>query len=724
MESAHNTAGTDEVERAEHIVQVQRELEGLPEELRLPLRLRFEGELTYAGIGAALGVAEPTAHDRVRKGLEALRRAVRGAGVLLVGLSLEEHLSAAPRLPVGLEARLLELPRSAALVGSGPLSLLPWVAGLALVGTLVWAAPELEPAGDLEAAAVSPSTLVVHDLPGPASADTQVQDGERRPAGALKPAAQEPPQTAPKVLGHVAGRVLNAEGFPVVGARVVALSTDRQGKLSDYGVEATTDHLGGFRLPVEVPGKRRHVTVQIHQLGYVAHHVPPTEVLPKSTSELGELRLELPAGQAEGEYELRVRLITPDGSPVPDARVNVDHLVPLDQAKSGSWATWYNSGRVLHQRDDGGNSTAGALTLRGARLGPKRVRVLPQGSAWAPKDVTATVSLGVNELVVLLTPARTLRGRVLTLDGAVPDHLSSHLRWSCDRNVWVDLELADDGSFTVGGLAPEPYSLHLQPRNHAPWSEVARQVAADEDFVEVVVKLARDPRAVGDHMAELHGTLRNMSGDPVVWHGIDVESWWFPGELDGDWEKDILPNHLSSPPVQRGAFFADGSSPYQPPPPSAEVHLTGLAPGRKVVYLSADGYSLDVAGPFELSDGELIAGLELVVRPAAALRVRVVDGAGRPVEGAGVFLTGVGPYSEARIAEHDQGNREISGRGFYHANRFRRTKAGTVTIDRLPVGRTLRVAVVHPDWEPVVSEVLDLEPGETSDLLLRVLRGR
>ena len=138
-----------------------------------------------------------------------------------------------------------------------------------------------------------------------------------------------------------------------------------------------------------------------------------------------------------------------------------------------------------------------------------------------------------------------------------------------------------------------------------------------------------------------------------------------------------------------------------------------------MVYLSARGHSYDVAGPFDLAEGEVMAGLEFVNRPAAAVRVRVLDPMGAPVDGAGVFVTGTGPYSDGVVARHDAGYHEIDGRGYYDANLLRRTEDGVATIERLPAGRTLRLAAVHPEFLAITGEELVLADGVERELVLR-----
>jgi RNA polymerase sigma-70 factor, ECF subfamily len=100
----------------------------LPAELRVPLLMRHQDELTLAAIGTALRLPVSTVHDRITNALDRLRQRLgraEGAG----GMALPALLSTidAPPAPVGLEARLLG-------VGSAPaVGVAPFASSKALV---------------------------------------------------------------------------------------------------------------------------------------------------------------------------------------------------------------------------------------------------------------------------------------------------------------------------------------------------------------------------------------------------------------------------------------------------------------------------------------------------------------------------------------------------------------------------------------------------------------
>src|SRR5262249_13194101 len=91
-------------------------LRALPDELRLPLVLRFQAGRTIAELGKCLSVAPSTVHERVQRGLDRLRHALARAGCAIAPARLPEMLEAAmpAPVPVTLVRSLLALTPAAA----------------------------------------------------------------------------------------------------------------------------------------------------------------------------------------------------------------------------------------------------------------------------------------------------------------------------------------------------------------------------------------------------------------------------------------------------------------------------------------------------------------------------------------------------------------------------------------------------------------------------------
>jgi RNA polymerase sigma-70 factor (ECF subfamily) len=74
--------GTDPVADRDAARLVERQVALLPEDLRLAVRLRFDEDLTYAAIGEALAISEPSAHGRVQRALANCASGSRAPGSL------------------------------------------------------------------------------------------------------------------------------------------------------------------------------------------------------------------------------------------------------------------------------------------------------------------------------------------------------------------------------------------------------------------------------------------------------------------------------------------------------------------------------------------------------------------------------------------------------------------------------------------------------------------
>src|SRR5690606_12784635 len=111
----------------------------LPDELRLPLVLRYQDGLTYAAVGSALSISESTAHERVRHALQRLRAALGRAGFAVAPAGLPDLVAAAepPTAPAGLEARLLSAASHGAAGATAGATALAGVGARVVVATLL-----------------------------------------------------------------------------------------------------------------------------------------------------------------------------------------------------------------------------------------------------------------------------------------------------------------------------------------------------------------------------------------------------------------------------------------------------------------------------------------------------------------------------------------------------------------------------------------------------------
>src|SRR5689334_16876745 len=212
----------------------------LPDELRLPLVLRYQEELTLAEIGEVLAISPPSVHGRLERALEKLRERMSRAGFAAVLPRLPEYLAHEEPASVPAQAlpRLLALAPATLVLGT----IVP-LAGAALL--CVAGAVYLLPRGPgTETAAEQPlasSARIESELEG-ASAP-----GARTPALAGAASAQKP-----LAEGRIEGQVRDQLGIPVEGAEVSASSVEREGKFAATSRSTRSARDGSFELALPV----------------------------------------------------------------------------------------------------------------------------------------------------------------------------------------------------------------------------------------------------------------------------------------------------------------------------------------------------------------------------------------------------------------------------------------------------------------------------------------
>lgn len=720
----------------------------LPDELRVPLLLRFAEGLPFARIGEALGVAESTAHERVGRALGRLRQRLAHVGLGAFVPGLEERLVAsaaeagATAPPLGLAARLvaLEGTRAAATVGFGSFAVGGLVcAALTVTGAALWSFG-FEPArldgaaalGNGSAASEQPrelGTALVADV-GPDVASGAERRAVEVTAGSVAPRDSAAGDALAQALtGLVIGRVVDSDGGPLGGALVTVHSVERAGKSAAYVAKTETDADGKFRAAVQVAdADGGQYLVQVTRRGYTVSSAQPTRVRPGATADVGAISAAALAGEVAGTFSLELTVVDVQGAPVAGAVIELATVVDLPVEPGTLWTEWYARGEHLERIDGRAVTDAGGVArLEGASAGAKLVRVKPRGHDLAPLvarfDAAAEAS---QRLVLVAEPGRTISGTLSAVDGGVPANLpqrvSLHVRDAL-TDEWRQGEVSADGRFVIPGLPPGKHRVQIGTPFGASnvhedgdeggalsptWFDVEIEPdAAGSSGHDIALKRAADPRDVGHHAAELHGRLvRSEDGAPLV-----VGHWALEVDAAPDldlvaFRRDWLPNHLFPAPRQRMI-----SAPT--PADSDQFHLTGLTAGRYIVRCNLSGRASSVHGPLELGEREVRADLVCSVETASSAAGRVLDPDGRPLDGAYVLATGSGPISDEVIARGDREYRAADGRGHLHVNGTEeRAKDGAFVLGGLPSGLEYRLVALHPAYAPAFGPTVTLTAGQ------------
>lgn len=662
-------------------------VETLPDELRLPLLLRYQDELTLRAVGSALGIAETTVHGRVQAALERLRRQLAERGLALVVANVTAQLAElpAPLPPTALLDRLLAVPQPAPLAWGGLAKFALAAALLLSVGAGVWwaAAAPGEPATQGVAAArvVPMAASVAQDAP-------RERQEPRQPVPVPRDVLAQDP-----VPSHAAfsGTVRDHLDWGAAGVRVVAVAA---GNLKPF-VLATThaDRTGAFVLPVPFDGdpvRAGRIRLQVFdqaQLLLESQELPLT-----SAAARVPVHLVLPpeAGAETTKFTVACAVRGPDGSPVAGAQVQMFRPSPsgprLGWERAEIEAATGGDGRaVLSGRSVGEQILFVDARAQGLRAGIQRVMIREAGTY----SVTIT-----------LAPGRSWRGRLVEVEGGP-------LEWA---NVWLEEQdprvahfgkLGADGAVAFGALGDGPFLLHVEAHPFSP--ATVPGLLPDGEPVTIALKRATDLRDHGSHLAEVHGRLMAASdGSPLEVPPFAVEVLpVLPGSSTLATDCVVQP-----PPAQRAS---DGRS-------EPEFHMVGLAPGRHAVVVRLAGHAAAVEW-VDLRQDEIRTDLVVRLQRGASVRGRVVRADGSPAADAFVFVVGIGERGDAVIAGRDAAQQTAQPRHWHAmlASSARCTTTGTFELAHVPAGVALRVVAVAAAAAPGISQTVIFQESQTAD---------
>jgi RNA polymerase sigma-70 factor (ECF subfamily) len=693
---------TEARELAERLAQ---EVEQLPDELRHALALRFGEGMTFAEVGTALAISEPSAHGRVQRALEKLRERLGKLGFAAVLPELGEHLARleAPKVPHGLEARLLALKPAAFALSPLALGALVLVAASSTAAILL-----LEDREPLESVANAGTT----GLERPTES-VPVGEGRVEVAGASSTDATNPENPDEKAAkfapARLEGRVLDTLGLAVAGAEVRASSVRREGKMALLGARATTDRNGLFTLELPVGLESGEVYALDVHAGSLHHEdglvrASAGAELPLRNVQLREELLDQP-----GEWSLDVTVVDEAGRPVPKA-----HVYVYKPARNGA-STWLD-------HETGATCDAnGFVRLKGSRIGPKVVRVERRDDGFAVLRERVELSApGALTREFRLARGTEIVARILDENGApaaakaVPATGWVQLyATDGDSNEWFHARVVDPEHVAISALAPVPHTLRFKSESHS--SFTLHGVVPGGPPLEFKLKPRGETRDVGTHDAEIHGSVVHAAtGAPVALDVLDIDLVSVPDDSpalrDGDW----WPLYDRMRIAQVAQIESDG---VERPPPHTFVH-DGLPAGRYLVAVTVMGFAPTFEGPFELGPRDIVGPLEIRLTEGLPVRGRVLEKDGKAAEKAWIAILGPGELSRAELAETDAELRKTGGEGFLYHEPARADAAGSFTISRLPSGRDLRAVALHPEREP--GPPVPFEPGATTTLELRL----
>lgn len=700
-EARDDTRSTESpLEHAEARAQLETLVAALPGELRLPLELRYRENLTFAAIGAELELSEPAVHKRVERALAQLRRELARAGFGAFGVQLERELALEPACvaPPGLATKLLALQAPAATAGflGAPLVAVLLAVLVALGGAALFvrsgapdATQDVSDAARVETGAVGTPAQTPVDLDSPERAALAFTAPREDSASALGPGPVPPPpavRRAPAGTATLTGRVVDERGLGVGGVTLWAGEPAKGFPQFSAASRGETRPDGSFAFTVELARANVQLEVRADHADYAALARTQLTVAIGSTVRVPEITVQRVTDDRLGEFTFALTLVDAAGQPCANVPVRLFRRgktfvgAPGDEWESGGASDAF--GRVELAGKHLGRKL---LVVEGTELGWRRVRTRFEIADAGPRAETLVLERGP-----------VLAGRVLTLAGEPVADASVYATSVADEERGAEQTRTDAlGRFRLIGLDPGDWSVHVDGGAHSPAR--VRAVAGREDL-EFRLKLADDPRDVGDHRAELHGSVRDArTGAPVLlpWGNVDVErvtSATRTEFLAGEYLEFLrpVPRQLAT------------TGDWQEPPPSAEFHATGLPSGRYVVIARTQDRACAFAGPFELGEHTLVSDIALELAPAPRFTVRVLGPDGAPVSRAWLVCV-PGDTGAERLAELDRDLLRAAGEPREWWSAQRTDARGEAVLDDAPAGSIARVFALHAGALPVAS---------------------
>lgn len=644
----------ESAQHAEHREAARTALRDLPPDLRLAIELRFGEDLTFKDVARALDVSEPTAHERVQRGLATLRHRLRASAVALVAIDgdgldtlLRDSTRLSPALvPSGLETRLLAL--SAKSAGS-TLALLPLlVSSLVLTGAfvalpLLWrddpARPTTEVAIDPPPQDPPPATPTDDPVrtPAPAPAPAVPAPAKREAGGIPMPPAGGPRSARVSATAVLHGRVAHADGRRIEGMRVEAASVVRDGKMAREGGVAEVRDDGSFDLSVKVVGEPDESFTLTVYYDIAPIHSGGTIRLrggEERTLDPWLVTVDVPTRQAP--WTIDATLIAPDRTLPEGTTVMLWRLLP----------TMHGADYEAAVHLGGGHTDAhGHVALEGSWLGAMRLELTLSGDGTHDQyrhDFVVDTGGSMQRTFLLPEPSR-----------------------------WIDSQ-PDDG---VLGFEPPP------PAGHT--GTIVAHVRTPDG--KPLLRAFHDVDAVGVDGLDADAIAYDVVPNRLFRNSVQVCAGGSPPESDVTHLSGLKPGRYVV--IAYDMYFGDIPAP---------------APG--------------IAGPVDVTDGGSV-DVEVATNPRGTLSgiVRDVDGAA--VADAVVVITGRGPITDERVATIDQVVRESSGEGTYWFSYERSDATGRFTIRGIPPGVTVRAVALHPEREPAFTEFATLTKGGSLDTL-------
>jgi RNA polymerase sigma factor (sigma-70 family) len=585
---------------------------------QLPLRQRaalvaccLQGK-TGDEAARALGWSVRTLKRRLHEGREQLRARLGRRGLSLPATFLVAGILS---VPVS-EATASTTARAALAALSAPLavaSVRPAWAAILLAGLTVagvgWAASQ-----------------------GPVDPKSAAEPAERPAAG--QPEKRNVAEAAPKMEGAVTGRVLGADGKPVVGGQLAAIirleerhTADEIADLRRLTPVVEADRDGRFRLPLThaASGAPNSVQVVATAPGY---GIAWQSYNPNDRKEDLVFRL-------SPEQVVRGRVVDLQGAPAAGVRLRVREVRQRGRREPRNWPLWAIPKEFPLVPAPLTTDAQGRFELHG--IGPDRtVAMEVRSDRFAPQQLEWDTVPGARqaEETRSLAPPRTLYGRVTCEDTGKPlagARLSAHAGPSGGVHTGAYGRTDSEGKYQIDLFPGEEVSLAVFAPDGTPYLSLSQGV----DYPKGVVRHERNvalPRGV-----LVRGKVTEApSGKPVAGASVDflpreVNNPHFRGDVPNAWTGE--PNaKLTGPDGTFALAVLPGPGHLLVRAPTPDYVLVETS-GRRLTHDKPGGQSwyFDGLESYDLSPQARPVERNVVLRRGVTVRGRLVGPEGQPV---------------------------------------------------------------------------------------------
>jgi len=528
-------------------------LERLPDDLRVPLVLRYAEGYTHEEVADALGLPSGTASSRIRRGLERLRESLSSAGhaAAVPGLARLEALlagagaaaapavPAAPTVPSLLAAGAAAAGAATSAGSAGPAGAGTAASPLALklvalaavlvaaagAGFLAWVEPP--PASDARPASTPPEVSV--------SRSPEASPSSKGPEASVSRSVDGGSTAGRKGSGDAGGRgaVMDGSGAAPVAGDAPASAAPASAAGAPAGAEARRHSIRGR---VEDRDGRPLAAIRVRRADEAGYHDTATgaegafEVASPLPLEGEELWVFDPARRHapwKGPAAPGMVVTLETGAAIAVRVVERGSGAPIEGARVRLVGVWWGEDLFAPPDGKGGRPSttdeAGLCDLGGLRAGEYVIAVHAPDRTAAHARVHAAAGAR-REVTLELGAGATVAGRVLGPDGrpvagaAVSDAAGivlargdatldpdAVLGWMAERGLEVDSARAGagileavvhevrrtgaDGRFVLGRVAPGTREIRAFAPEHGAASAVV-EVPADGARVEVTIVLA------------------------------------------------------------------------------------------------------------------------------------------------------------------------------------------------------------------------------------------